>query len=94
MLLCSFFEMIVNRNVALTNIFPPFLIDEFLEPITPSILEKLVVKARKMDTTFMEGQVRPGAVPPPSDYFLGFKSPGTQVNNPTLECFSLDSHYD
>lgn len=61
------------------------IIDEFLEPVTPSFLEKVVVKARKMDTTFMEGQVKPGAVPPPSDYFLGFRSPGTQVNFPKLQ---------
>jgi len=53
--------------------------DEFLEPVTPSLLEKLVVKVRKMDTAFMEGRVAPEAVPPPSDYFLGFRSPGTQI---------------
>ena len=63
--------------------------DEFLEPVTPSFLEKLVVKARKMDTTFMEGQVKPGAVPPPSDYFLGFRSPGTQVSYSVPPFFSL-----
>jgi hypothetical protein len=54
--------------------------DEFNEPVTVGCLEKLIVKARKLDTTYMKGTVSPTAVPPPSDYFLGFKSPGTQVS--------------
>ncbi|CAB9508405.1 Anoctamin-10 [Seminavis robusta] len=53
--------------------------DEFHEPVTPSLLERTIVKIRKMDTTYMEGYVLPGAVPPPSDYFLGFRSSGTQI---------------
>jgi hypothetical protein len=53
--------------------------DEFHEPVTPSLLERAIVKLRKIDTTYMEGYVLPGARPPPSDYFLGFRSPGTQV---------------
>lgn len=53
--------------------------DEFFEPVTPGCLERTIVKLRKLDTTYMEGCVEPGAVPPPSDYFLGFRSPGTQV---------------
>jgi hypothetical protein len=53
--------------------------DEFNEPITVGWMEKQIVKRRKMDTTYMEGSILPGAVPPPSDYFLGFRSPGTQV---------------
>jgi hypothetical protein len=53
--------------------------DMFIEPVTVSSLEKLVVKIRKKDDTYMKGMVIPGAVPPPSDYFLGFKAPGTQI---------------
>ena len=53
--------------------------DEFLEPKTVGCLQRLVVKLRDMDTTFMEGDMVAGARPPPSDYFLGFKAPGTQV---------------
>jgi hypothetical protein len=54
--------------------------DEFHEPVTAGCMEKMIVKARKMDTTYMEGYFLPGARPPPSDYFLGFRSPGTQVS--------------
>jgi hypothetical protein len=53
--------------------------DEFTEPATAGCIEKLVVKLRKMDMTYIEGDMAAGAAPPPSDYFLGFKSPGTQV---------------
>jgi len=53
--------------------------DEFLEPATVGIIERAVVLMRNLDQTFMHGAVAPNAVPPPSDYFLGFKSPGTQV---------------
>lgn len=53
--------------------------DEFNEPVTAGCLEKMIVKARKLDTTYMEGFCLPGARPPPSDYFLGFRSPGTQI---------------
>lgn len=53
--------------------------DEFLEPVTVGPVERLVVNLRKMDKTYMRGAITPNAVPPPSDYFLGFKSPGTQV---------------
>ena len=53
--------------------------DEFLEPVTVGALEKWIVKVRKLDTTYMDGYVLPTAVPPPSDYFLGFRTPGTQV---------------
>lgn len=58
--------------------------DEFLEPVTVGCLERAFVKFRKLDATYMRGGVAPTAVPPPSDYFLGFKSPGTQV------CSKLD----
>lgn len=54
--------------------------DEFREPPTVSYMERLVVRARKIDASYMEGYVAPTAVPPPSDYFLGFSSPGTQVS--------------
>ena len=54
--------------------------DEFKEPPTVSYMERLVVKLRKIDDSYMEGHVAPDAVPPPSDYFLGFSSPGTQVS--------------
>lgn len=53
--------------------------DEFLEPVTVGCLERAIVKFRKLDATYMRGAIAPTAVPPPSDYFLGFKSPGTQV---------------
>jgi hypothetical protein len=54
--------------------------DEFEEPVTVGVIEKLVVKLRKLDDTYMKGHVLPDAAPPPpSDYFLGFRSPGTQV---------------
>jgi len=56
--------------------------DEFKEPPTVSCMERLVVRMRKIDPSYMEGHVAPGAVPPPSDYFLGFSSPGTQVRRP------------
>ncbi len=54
--------------------------DEFLEPITVGAIERIIVSVRKLDKTYMEGEVALNAVPPPSDYFLGFKSPGTQVS--------------
>jgi hypothetical protein len=53
--------------------------DEFQEPVTVGALERLVVQLRNLDQTYMHGAITPNAVPPPSDYFLGFKSPGTQV---------------
>lgn len=53
--------------------------DRFKEPPTVGAMEKLIVKWRKIDASYMEGSVTLGAVPPPSDYFLGFRSPGTQV---------------
>jgi anoctamin-10 len=53
--------------------------DAFLEPKTVGRIEKLIVKARKQDDTYLRGAIMPGAIPPPSDYFLGFKSPGTQI---------------
>jgi hypothetical protein len=44
------------------------------------VIEKMIVKLRKLDDTYMKGYVQPEAgAPPPSDYFLGFRSPGTQV---------------
>ena len=53
--------------------------DMFVEPSMVGCIEKLVVKMRKLDDDYIRGAVMPGAVPPPSDYFLGFKSPGTQI---------------
>lgn len=53
--------------------------DEFLEPVTVGSLERAYVNLRKLDKTYMEGAIAPTAVPPPSDYFLGFRSPGTQI---------------
>ena len=61
--------------------------DEFLEPATVGVLERTMVNLRKLDKTYMEGAVAPTAVPPPSDYFLGFKSPGTQVRHQSCELF-------
>jgi hypothetical protein len=54
--------------------------DEFFEPATVGFIEKAIVKARRMDDTYMKGFVLPQAIPPPPDYFLGFRSPGTQVS--------------
>ena len=54
--------------------------DEFNEPVTVGCLEKLIVKFRNLDKTYMKGFVAHNAVAPPSDYFLGFKSAGTQVS--------------
>ncbi|GKY94550.1 hypothetical protein MPSEU_000420700 [Mayamaea pseudoterrestris] len=53
--------------------------DAFVEPKTAGLLERTIVKRRGLDTTYLEGYVQPGAVPPPSDYFLGFRSPGTAI---------------
>jgi hypothetical protein len=54
--------------------------DEFHEPITAGWIEKFIVKCRKIDTTYMAGYVvKEGALPPPSDYFLGFRSAGAAI---------------
>lgn len=53
--------------------------DMFVEPTMVGCLEKLFVKYGKLDDDYIRGAVMPGAKPPPSDYFLGFKSPGTQI---------------
>lgn len=53
--------------------------DMFVEPTMVGWLEKAFVKYGKLDDDYIKGAVMPGAVPPPSDYFLGFKSPGTQI---------------
>jgi len=53
--------------------------DVYHEPPTVGWVEKMVAKARKIDMSYMVGRAGPGATPPPSDYFLGFKSPGTQI---------------
>ena len=53
--------------------------DEFQEPKNVGLLEKTYVKLRKLDDSYITGSILPSAVPPPSDYFLGFKSAGTQV---------------
>ena len=42
-------------------------------------MEKLVSKLRKTDAAYTDGYVEPGAMPPPYDYFLGYRSPGTEV---------------
>jgi hypothetical protein len=53
--------------------------DEFQEPITVGYLERRLVEWRGLDMGYMKGYTTPGAVPPPSDYFLGFKAPGTAI---------------
>jgi Calcium-activated chloride channel len=73
-------------------------VDEFHEPLTVSWLERTIVNVRKLDTTYREGYLtRLDAVPPPSDYFLGFRSPGTaiwsrlrQAGLETQRVYSLD----
>lgn len=55
-------------------------VDAFHEPKTFSWFERRIADLRKIDITLESvGSAEPGAVPPPSDYFLGFKSPGTQI---------------
>ena len=54
-------------------------VDEFLEPVTAGFMERLVVNWRGLDQRYMVGDRASDAVPPPSDYFLGFKSPGTSI---------------
>ena len=55
-------------------------VDEFHEPHTVGWLERTIVDCRKLDKTYMEGFVaKKDAIPPPSDYFLGFRSPGTSI---------------
>ena len=68
--------------------------DEFHEPLTVGWLERTIVNCRNLDTTYMEGFVtKEGAVPPPSDYFLGFRSPGTAIwNAPCLLVGSEPCH--
>ena len=54
--------------------------DTYHEPKTFSWFERRIADLRKIDITLEStGSAEPGAVPPPSDYFLGFKSPGTQI---------------
>jgi Calcium-activated chloride channel len=53
--------------------------DEFHEPVTVGCMERLLVKLRNQDTTYMKGFTLEGAVPPPSDFFLGFRTPGTAI---------------
>ena len=72
-------------------------VDEFHEPVTAGFLERALAKLRGMDTSYMEGYTLPSAVPPPSDYFLGFRSPGTaiwsrlrQAGLETCRVYSLD----
>lgn len=51
----------------------------FHEPVTMGCIEKLVVKCSKYESTDMDGYASKGAKPPPSDYFLGFSTPGTSI---------------
>ena len=54
--------------------------DAYHEPRTIGWFERRIADMRKVDLTLeLNGSAEPGAVPPPSDYFLGFKSPGTQI---------------
>ena len=55
--------------------------DEYHEPVTASRLEKLIVQWRKLDDGYMKGFVNEETAkdPPPPDFFLGFKSPGTAI---------------
>jgi hypothetical protein len=53
--------------------------DDFHEPVTVSFLERRIVEWRGLDMGYMKGFTAPGALPPPSDYFLGFKAPGTAI---------------
>ena len=53
--------------------------DEFHEPKTIGCIERAVMRCRDIDPSSMAGYTRAGAVPPPSDYFLGFKGAGTSI---------------
>ena len=91
-------ELEQREQLDLTNDHNLLHRDEFHEPVTVGCLEKLIVKWRDLDTTYMEGFTLPGAIPPPSDYFLGFKSLGTaiwsrlrQAGLETQRVYSLDN---
>ena len=54
--------------------------DIYHEPKTISRLERFVARMREVDISdLLTGWEEPNAVPPPPDYFLGFRSPGTQI---------------
>jgi hypothetical protein len=72
--------------------------NEFHEPATVGCWERMLVKIRGDDETYLQGYVLETAKdPPPSDYFLGFSSPGTaiwsrlrQAGLETSRVYSLD----
>jgi hypothetical protein len=72
--------------------------NEFHEPATIGCWERLLVRLRGDDETNLQGYVLETAKdPPPSDYFLGFSSPGTaiwsrlrQAGLETSRVYSLD----
>eukprot|EP00536_Pseudo-nitzschia_multiseries_P003744 jgi/Psemu1/186611/e_gw1.59.127.1 len=53
--------------------------NKFIEPSPVGWLERRIVQLRGANDDYIRGAVLPGAVPPVSDYFLGFKSPGTTI---------------
>lgn len=54
--------------------------DIYHEPQNIGRIMKFVAHCRGIDISdLVTGHQEPGAVPPPSDYFLGFRSPGTQI---------------
>ena len=58
----------------------PLPVDVYHEPATAGFLERRMVEWNQMDNPYLQGFIttdRPS--PPPSDYFLGFESPGTAV---------------
>ena len=57
----------------------PLPVDVYHEPATAGFLERRMVEWNQMDHN-LHGFVTPDRPsPPPSDYFLGFKSPGTTI---------------
>ena len=72
--------------------------NEYHEPATAGCWERLMVKVRGDDPDYLQGYVLDTAKdPPPSDYFLGFSSPGTaiwsrlrQAGLETSRVYSLD----
>lgn len=68
-----------QREKADLDLYNRLHVDEFHEPVTIGCVERLVMKMRDVDPSSTEGYTLPGAMPPPSDYFLGFRSPGTAI---------------
>ena len=72
-----------GSSTTATNRYP-LPVDVYHEPATAGILERRMVEWNQMDHNLHGFVTMDRPSPPPSDYFLGFKSPGTAV----LESFA------